>query len=286
MKLFTPIMNFDFDKQVNWVKIPTFKIKKISSKDMADYFGVIVGRDKNFNPIDIRSLKDPPTPQFLRYQFSGLLNEFQNIQLLRCKYAFESSLDSNEHGKEVYHILNAFRLYKINGITCPATFDTGINQYFMYPLESKIKKSAIFTKKEINKIDKFLPTLSKIDAEDLKLLTNVVENGISILSIVFLMIIIERSLLKGVRGEISFKVKLFAAKYLSKYYRYQTNEVFKNVNSAYDLRSRFVHGGKKIKKDEIENIFPDIYNYTIKLLRLRAKSPHLFDNQKRNSILF
>ena len=60
----------------------------------------------------------------------------------------------------------------------------------MRPLESNIKKSAIFTKKEIKEVEKFLPTLSKIDTEDLKLLTNVVENGISILSIVFLIIII------------------------------------------------------------------------------------------------
>ena len=59
----------------------------------------------------------------------------------------------------------------------------------MRPLESNIKKSAISTKKEIKEVEKFLPTLSKIDTEDLKLLTNVVENGISILSIVFLIII-------------------------------------------------------------------------------------------------
>ena len=125
------------------------------------------------------------------------MNELQNLQLFGCKYAFESSLESKEHQTEVYQILNAFRLFKINGITCPVSCDTGTAVYIMHPYESKIKKSAIFTKKEIKKIDKFLPTLSKIDAEDLKLLTNVMENGKSILSIVFLIIIIERSLLRG-----------------------------------------------------------------------------------------
>ena len=64
------------------------------------------------------------------------------------------------------------------------------------------------------------------------------------------------------------------------------NEVFKNVDSAYQLRSKFVHGGKKIENDKIERIFPDIYDYTIKLLRLKAEFPQLFDNQKRNSLLF
>ena len=157
----------------------------------------------------------------------------------------------------------------------------------MRPLESNIKKSAIFTKKEIKEVEKFLPTLSKIDTEDLKLLTNVVENGISILSIVFLIIIIERCLLKGLSGEISFKVKLYASKYLSKYYQYQTKEVFDNVASAYKLRSGFVHGSSKIiNKDEIEKIFPDIYDYTIKLLRFKAISPHLFDGQNRKNLLF
>ncbi len=137
-------MNFDFDKQVNWVKISKFKIKKISSKEIADYFGAKIVRDNNFKPTEIISLKDPPTPQFLRYQSPVILNELQNIQLLECKYAFVSSLNIDEHRKEVCHILDAFRLHKINGITCPVTFDTGIAQYFIYPLESKIKESAIF----------------------------------------------------------------------------------------------------------------------------------------------
>ena len=286
MKLFTPIINFDFDKQVKWIKISKLKIKKISSKDLVDYFGLVVVRDKNYNPVRVTSYKDPPTPQFRRYQSPSLMNEFQNWELLRCKYAFVSYLKHEEHGKKVYHTLNAFRLYKLNGITCPATFDKEISMFFTYPIESKIKGISIFTKNEIKEIEQFLPTLLKIDAEDLKLLTNVMENGISILSIVFLMIIIERTLLKGLRGEISFKVKFFAARYLSKYYKYKQNEVFKKVQSAYDLRSSFVHGRQKIKKDQIEKIFPDIYDYTIKLLRLKAKSPYLFDDQKRNSLVF
>ena len=222
MKLFTPIINFDFDKQVNWVKVSKFRIKKISSKDMAVYFGAKVKRDKNYKPTSLSSLKNPATQQFLRYQSSGLLNVIQNLKLLECKYAFESSLNRKDHIEEVENILNAFRLHKISGITCPVTWDTGTSQSYIYPLESKIKISAIFTKKEIKIIDKFLPILSKVDTEDLKLLTNVADNGISILSIVFLMIIVERSLLKGERSEINFKVKIFAAKYLSKYYGYQT----------------------------------------------------------------
>ena len=152
MKLFTPIINFDIDEKVNWVKISKFKIKKISSKDIADYFGAKIVRDNNFRPIEIISLKDPPTPQFIRYQSPSILNELQSMQLLGCKYAFVSSLKIDEHRKKVCDILDAFRLHKINGITCPVTFDTGIALHFIHPFESKMKECATFTKKEIKKV--------------------------------------------------------------------------------------------------------------------------------------
>ena len=68
MKLFTPIINFDFDEHISWVIISKLKIKKISSNDIAVYFGAKGERDDDFKVTAMTSLKDPPTPQFLRYQ--------------------------------------------------------------------------------------------------------------------------------------------------------------------------------------------------------------------------
>jgi len=289
MTFFTPIINFDFVQPHQWVKISKLKIKSISDTDFLNYFGAKRIFDENGRLTSLKLVgKKHTNIRALRHANLSALNEFQKAKLLECKYAFVSNLDATKHGLEVYNILNALRLFKLNGIICPVTFDDDnkqINLYFMYPIESKIKGKTILTRLELKKVEKILSNLPEIDSEDIKLLSLVVEQGISILSLVFLVIILERSIMKGDQREIIFKVKLYAAKLLSKCFKYKEKEVFDIINTAYRLRSKFVHSAKTPPDDEINKIFPHLYDYTIKILKVKAQAPDLLSDKNRNKLL-
>jgi hypothetical protein len=288
MTFFTPLLNLDMDKPRRWLKIEKLRIKSISQKELRKYFGI------NYREFDSEGSLTRLVPAGSRGSWAldfWPLNEIQRIMLFGCKYAFVSTLDHDEHIDEVKRVLNAIRLLKINGITCPVTIkDTPPNEIcshvsFIHPLESKLKEKTVLSQSEINKIRDIYQYLPRVSREDIELLKSVIEHGISSLSLVFLVMIIERAIMEGDKGEISFKVRVYGSKLLSKYFGYDGREAFKILGKAYGLRSGFVHKGK-VSDDKVQQILPKLYDYASKILLIKAKDSHVLKKEKRKMLLF
>ncbi len=276
MNFFTPVCNFQVDPPIKWMKMSKLKLRPISEAEALRYFGVEREFDRKGQLIGIRRPTDKPAP----FDSSAILTEFQKLNVYASKYAFVSDLDDhNEHGREIWFMLNAFWMSKLHGVTCPTTFDNNIGQYFMPPIESKLDKTSIFSKSELRKIARVVKLVPKCKQDDLELLRFVVEHGSSILSLVFLVMIVERIVMRGERGEIAFKVRLYAAKLLSKYFYFAEEKVFDTLQLAYDLRSRFIHSGGTTQAS-VSKVFPSLYDYATKLLIIDAQHPHLGDSLK------
>jgi len=172
------------------------------------------------------------------------------------------------------------------GITCPVTFnDKSPRVRYIYPLTSQFDRK-VFTESEFKKISQIKSNLSRLDPEDLKMLSIVIEQGYSMISFLLLMTILERNIMKGDRNEISFKVRIFTAKLLSKFFHYKEKEVFNNVKNFYTYRSKFVHEGKALNSNELKNILPILYEYVIKILLIKINHPSILNPDKRNELLW
>lgn len=280
MKYWTPIINFDFHEIKKSIQIGKIEIKNISDRDLLNYFG-ITSRTLNKEGILTSYATTGKFGDFF------ILNEFQKAELFACKYAFVSNLQNDVvHRSEISSVLNALRLFKLNGVICPITInDEDFSQSFMYPLESKIKEKMILSRSDLEEVRKLLISSKKIEPEDSTLLEFVSEQGKSILSLVFLVITIERTIMKGDRSEISFKVRLYGSKLLRKYFMYREKDVFETLGLAYKLRSDYVHQAK-VSLDKVEGIFPILYDYTVRILTIKLRDPNILKSENRNSLLF
>jgi len=280
MNFFTPICNFQIDPPIKWMKMSKLKLRPISEAQALRYFGVKREFDKKGRLIHMSRSTDEPAP----FDSPGILTEFQKLNVYASNYAFVSDLDdSKEHGREIWFMLNAFWMSKLHGVTCPTTFDNNLGQYFMPPMESKLDKTSIFSKSELRKIARVMKVVPKCKQDDLKLLRLVVEHGSSILSLVFLVMIVERIIMRGERGEIAFKVRLYAAKLLSKHFHFAEEKVFDTLKLAYDLRSDFIHSGR-MSQTSVSEVFPILYDYATELLIINAK--HLNQGNSLKRMLF
>jgi hypothetical protein len=274
---FTPICNFDLAESLINSKIARLEIKEISKEDSLHYFGIterVFDEDGNLSGFD-------------SYNKSfDILNEPQKLSLFKCKYAFISKLNLDEHKHEVENILNAIRLLKLSGITCPVTFnDKSPGLSFAHPLFSPIKEKAILSNNELVELEKLLTVLAKIKPADIDLLRLVTTSGRSILSLVFLVIILERNIMSGDnKSEISFKIRVFGSKSLAKYFNLDERMVFDTLKKVYELRSSFSHGGE-VSSDKVDEIFSGLYDYTVKILRIAAENPKVF-REYRDNLLF
>jgi len=109
-----------------------------------------------------------------------------------------------------------------------------------------------------------------MESEDIALLHMVIEQGVSTLSLVFLVIILERTIMKGDSGEISFKVRLYVSKLLSRHFNYNEKVVYETLDQAYALRSKFIHSHKN-SPNKVKEIFDRLYDYAVKVLRIKAE---------------
>lgn len=287
MSWFTPIVKFDFQHPKKWKKISKLTIKKISEDQLLRFFGISQRKlDDMGRVISYTYIGTTPEISILHQMNLAILNELQKYDLYSCKYAFVSDLNEDDHINEVEQILTALRLFCLNGITCPVTFnDKSPGVRYIYPLTSQFDRK-VFTDSEFKKISQIKSNLSRLDPEDLKMLSIVIEQGYSMISFLLLMTILERNIMKGDRNEISFKVRIFTAKLLSKFFHYKEKEVFNNVKNFYTYRSKFVHEGKALNSNELKNILPILYEYVIKILLIKINHPSILNPDKRNELLW
>lgn len=264
-KYITPITNFDFNRPIKWAKVSKLKVKKITDGELLQYFGIC---NRSFDKNGRVTKNDFRGPDLINlFNF----NRAEKYKLTNSKYAFTSDLDLDSHISEVKALLGAFRLFKLNGITCPITFyketeGSGVTS----PFESNITKVSVFSKSDLIKLTNLQRLMKKMESEDIVLLHMVTEQGVSTLSLVFLVIILERTIMKGLRGEISFKVRLYGSKLLSRHFDYNEKVVYETLKKAYDLRSGFVHLHKN-SLNEVKEIFDRLYDYAVKVLRIKAE---------------
>lgn len=283
---FTPIINLDFDKILTSIKISKLDVKRITDEESSLYFGI---SERVFDDRGLLARFTQKGNKECPLDLS-VLNELEKIEhLYGCKYAFVSELSlEEEHTKEVEKIIDALRLLKINGITCPITFnDKTPGRSSIYPLLSRFKGKTVLSSAEITETENLLKDiLPKINTEDTGLLRLVAEYGESIRSLVFLVIILERTIMKGDanKNEISFKIRVFGAKSLAKYFEFDEKEVFETLRKAYELRSNFMHGDS-VSLDDVGKIFSKLYDYTVKILQINAKDLKVF-KEGRNNLLF
>lgn len=266
---FTPITKLDFQPPIKWAKVSRLKIKKITDAELLDYFGI---RSREFNKNGkVTELYVPKSSPINVINIKDVI--VYNLQ--SSKYAFVSDLNNNTHISEVKTLLTAFRLYRLNSVTCPITFEKErIIQHFIYPIESKIKKETEFSKSDLIKISHLIHLVKKVEPEDIELLDLVTELGVRTLSLVLLVIILERTIMQGDSGEISFKVRLYGSKLLSKYFQYNEKKVYDTLHEGYKLRSKFMHEHKK-NEDKVKMIFDNLYDYTVKILRIKAEHKNI-----------
>jgi hypothetical protein len=276
-KYFTPLVKFDLDPPKTWAKIGKLKIKRISDAELLQYFG-IKKRGPRYRGIFL---------DFETRDKRPILNEIPELKA--TKYALVADLDFSEYIREVVKTLSVLRLFELSGVTSPVTFGTTLRkgkpflQYgYNYPLKSNISKELVVSGKELEKVKALLGLVKKIRSEDMDLLKFVVEHGASPISLVMLVTILERTIMRKDRNEISFKVRLFGAKALSKYFGYEESKVFRTLGKAYGLRSEFIHEGKS--SGEIKDIFEDLYDCAVKLLQIDAEHPNVLKPENRNDL--
>ena len=99
------------------------------------------------------------------------------------------------------------------------------------------------------------------------------ELGYHQLVIVLLVTLLERSLMRGDRNEIAFKVAFYGARLLRDE-GYSVSDVFDDIRRAYDLRSKFVHKGEETIPD-LQPFLDRLYDYATKIRVLSARKPDL-----------
>jgi hypothetical protein len=276
---FTPLTRFDIHPPIKWKQVSRLKIKKITDADLLHYFGIGIREfDKNGNVINLGFQKASPLNLMIA-------KEAMLYDIHSSKYAVVSDMDWENHVSETKVLHSSLKLLRLNGVTCPITFDKEkTRQDFIYPLESKIKKILVFSKYDLIELDNLANLARKVEHEDIELLNLVTELGVTTLSLVLLIIILERAIMSGDRGEISFKIRIYGSKLLSKYFNYKKETVYSTLKEAYDVRSKFIHTHKKSPKREKE-IFDDIYDYAVKILRITAEHPNVIPNKLKELIL-
>jgi hypothetical protein len=91
--------------------------------------------------------------------------------------------------------------------------------------------------------------------------------------------------MQGEKNEIGFKVKVFGAKSLAKFFNFDERAVYKTLGEAYNLRSVFLHGSD-VLFEKVNEIFSDLYEYTVKIMQINARTPDVFFKKNKEKLIF
>jgi hypothetical protein len=127
--------------------------------------------------------------------------------------------------------------------------------------------------------------LSKITVPDLELFDLANETGSHLLAVLFLVTILERSLLKDEtsKTEIAFKVCFHGTRLLMGH-GVDGPDVYKDLKMAYKIRSEFVHSGSQVGKD-FDTFVPKLYDHVAKIRLLSALQPELITHEAKKKFI-
>lgn len=278
---FTPIVNFDISSPKKWIKISNLKIKRVSNDDLWTYFRI---SQRELNEQGRVLSVSTPEPSALN---TMIFKESIVYKLHESEYAMVSDLKREQHIEEVKKVIGAIRLLRFTGVICPISFQKRkLVRSFVHPMETKVIEKSQFLDSDIAFIKDTVGLVTKVDPGDLEILDFVSEHGESNLSLALLVMLLEKTIMEGDTSptERSFKIRLYSAKLLSKFYDYAEKEVFLRINDAYKLRSGFVHELQE-SSNQVKELFLHIYDYVVKILRIKACSPSILKSENRNNLL-
>jgi len=130
-----------------------------------------------------------------------------------------------------------------------------------------------------------LEYVRNIPQEDLDLLDLSNETGVKPLSILFLIVIAERSIMSGDNNEISFKVSVYASRLLQEHFAVDPKMAYRTFRKSYKIRSDLVHAGV-INCENVRNLIPGLYEYVTKIRLLTVRYPKLVSAVEKERLLF
>ncbi len=277
MTIFTPLLNLGAVSSLLPCQIYGLQLAEITDEELGQYFGVS-GRSFTHKGLSLTRAK------YNSRIYS--LSELEQYDLFKSKYALTSSQAIESHDEQVRKFITSVMLLEPSGLSCPVTLNSDTpSTTLRSPFKSELKTVFRLSPEKLDRLRDMDRQKKRIPAEDIDLLHLVSEKGICALSILFLVTILERTLLKGMSNntEIKFKFSVFGAKLLSKHAGYSEREVFDTLRDAYDIRSSFAHGS--IATGKSSSVFAKLYDYTVNTLMLNAGNPNLLTDKNRNSLL-
>lgn len=222
----------------------------------------------------------------VKHSSTSILNELQEVELCRSTHAFVSQLPFEEHQSKVNDILHCWRLLKMSRVACPITYrSSGPGVNFQRPIEGRLGGVLEFDSTLLNQATTLLPNIGRIPQEDLDLIDLANETGTKTLSVFLLVVIAERSLMKGDKNEISFKISVYGSRLLEFLGVADATSAYSILRKAYKIRSAFAHDGK-IDQADISRILPSLYEYVAIIRKHTALQPSTATPKGKKALLF
>ena len=215
-----------------------------------------------------------------------MLTEIQEYELYRSTHAFVSQLPIETHQSKVNEILHCWRLLKMSRVACPVTYRStspGSNQ--QRPIECRLGENLHLDAPLMKQTTQLLPNIGKIPSEDFDLLDLSNEFGTKTLSVFLLVVIAERSLMKGDKNEISFKVSIYGSRFLEELGVADARDAYHTLRKAYDIRSAFAHSGL-VDHADVKSLLPSLYEYVTVIRRHTALNPSTITQEGKTNLLF
>lgn len=277
MTMFTPILCVKLENPVSKYKIAGLEIRAITDAERREYFG-------------IENMKSEGTgTRFTRVNNlrTSWMGQMEFFALIDSEVVAVSDLPQQKHRTSVTTLVNGLSLMGFTGAWCPVTFySEHSGSDYRSPL--RLKQDSVWTLNDSTAVGlldmiRYIEE-QRIDKDNLELFRLTREHGESELSVLFLVIILERLLMPGDRGEIRFKFCIFGASVVSKQLSIPARDAYGLLEKAYDIRSGFAHGSSK-NAHKLKSLFPDLYNYAIEVIKFNIQNPDLLKSKDRIALL-
>lgn len=203
----------------------------------------------------------------------AIMDELEAIDVFRSTHAFVSELPLDKHQCRVDELLHCWRLLRISRVCCPVTYNSdspGVNM--RQPIQCRLGDNLNLDPVLFSETKSLLRNLRHIPFEDLEIIDLANKTGYKTLSVLFLVMIAESSLMKNDKNKISFKVSSYGSRLLQFHDDADITDVLSVMREAYSIRSTFVHAGG-IQHLDLEAFLPRLYRYVARIRILTALPP-------------
>ena len=212
----------------------------------------------------------------------AMLNELQEIQLCKATHILVSTLTEEDHQKRVSDILHIWRILRMSRVACPVTYNSATPATIhQRPVDGLLGEELRLDSDLLAATVATLDHVHRIPREDLDLLDLANETGTKTLTVLFLVVIAERSLMRGDKNEISFKVSVYGSRLLQQCYGADPRVTYAVLRKAYRIRSAFAHDGA-VDHDDLQDLLPQLYDCVTKIRLRTVLQPNLISVEKEN----